>query len=217
MQAKLSQGELAEKIGVTQAVMSRIELGRRQLTLQELETLAEFFNVPIESLLKDKVTLDELYKRGDLARLADQNGNVGETQEATVRVPVFDIEAGYTVSFDDGGHPVGHSDKYQLLSPADVASPSFFGCDLHGDSMQQAGEPSFRDGDRLFFDPSRSVGHGGFAFVRTADDTATFKQIFFDSETTVRLHPLNSRYADTVLKRKDIIAMWPLVFRIQKF
>jgi len=107
MQAKLSQGELAEKIGVTQAVMSRIELGRRQLTLQELETLAEFFNVRIESFLKDNVTLDELYKRGDLARLADENGNVGETQEASVRVPVFDIEAGYTVSFDDGGHPSG--------------------------------------------------------------------------------------------------------------
>jgi len=216
----MTQGELAEQIGLTQAVMSRLESGKRQPTLKELQQLSAIFEVDLGTLAAEDEALtglDAMYKRGDLGRIVERGGNLGAPQEAGATVPVFDIEGGYAITFDDGGYPVGHAGKTQPLSPAEVTGANFFGCDLHGDSMQQAGEPSFREGDRLFFDPDREVRHGGFAFVRTADDTATFKQIFFDTETTIRLHPLNSRYPDTILARKEIIAMWPLVFRIQRF
>jgi len=217
MQSHLSQGQLAHQIGLTQAVMSRIESGKRQPTLAELQKIAAIFKTDITLLITPDSGLDDLYKRGQLAAIAERTGNLSTTQAATINVPIFDIEAGYTISFDDGGYPVGHSGKYQPLTPAEVTSSNFFGCDLHGDSMQAPNEPSFHEGDRLFFDPSRDIRNGGFAFVRTADDNATFKQIFFDTQTVVRLHPLNSRYPDTILQRKDIIAIWPLVFRIQRF
>jgi len=216
----MTQGDLAAQIGLTQAVMSRIESGKRQPTLKELQQLSAIFEVDLGTLAsedRDLTGLDAMYRRGELGRIAERGGNLGQLQEAGTAVPIFDIEGGYTITFDDGGYPVGHAGKTQLLSPAEVTGPNLFGCDLHGDSMQQAGEPSFKEGDRLFFDPGREVRHGGFAFVRTADDTATFKQVFFDAETSVRLHPLNSRYPDTILPRKEIIAMWPLVFRIQRF
>jgi len=219
MQSKMSQGQLAAKIGLTQAVMSRIEGGKRQPSINELQQISNIFNVPPAFFFSDAQAnnLDAMYKRGDLRSIAERSSNLGEPSQATVTVPVFDIEAGYTISFDDGGYPVGHAGKHQLLSPDEVASENFFGCDLHGDSMQQTGEPSFREGDRLFFDPSREVRHGSLAFIRTADNTSTFKQVFFDTSSTVRLHPLNCRYPDAILQRKDIIAMWPLVFRIQRF
>ncbi|HUW33892.1 MAG TPA: LexA family transcriptional regulator [Planctomycetota bacterium] len=220
MQGKLSQGELAEKIGLTQAVMSRIEGGKREPTVKELQQIAAIFNVQPAFFLAEDTTLnnlDAMYKRGDLGRMAERKSNVGELTEACVRVPVFDIEGGYTIAFDDGGYPVGHAGKYQLLSPAEAANENFFGCDLHGDSMQQQGEPSFREGDRLFFDPAGEVKHGALAFVRTSEGTATFKQVFFDAASTARLHPLNSRYPDIMLQRRDVVAMWPLVFRIQRF
>jgi len=220
IQSKTSQSQLAQQLGLTQAVMSRIESGKRQPTLAEIAQIATIFNVSTNFLLDDIAgtnNLDSMYKRGHLAHLAERTPNLGDSQQATIAVPVFDIEAGYTISFDDGGYPVGTSAKHQLLTPTDLTSPNLFGCDLHGDSMQQPGEPSFREGDRLFFDPNRQPRHGGFAFVRTSTDTATFKQTFFDTETTVRLHPLNSRYPDVTLQRKDIIAIWPLVSRIQHF
>ena len=216
----MTQGELAGQIGLTQAVMSRIESGKREPTLKELQQIGAIFDVQIADLVADDgslTPLDGMYRRGELGKMAERGGNLGLPQEARADVPVFDIEGGYTIAFDDGGYPVGHAGKTQLLSPAEVTSANFFGCDLHGDSMQQAGEPSFKEGDRLFFDPGREIRHGGFAFIRTTDDTATFKQVFFDTETSVRLHPLNSRYPDTTLPRKEIIAMWPLLFRIQRF
>jgi transcriptional regulator with XRE-family HTH domain len=216
----MTQGELAKRIGATQAVMSRIEGGKREPTLKELQQISKIFEVDIASVIADDDSLsglDAMYRRGDLRKIAERGGNLGEAQEASVSVPVFDIEGGYTISFDDGGYPVGYSGKRQALSPSEAAGPNFFGCDLHGDSMQQSGEPSFKEGDRLFFDPSLDVRNGGFAFVRAADDTATFKQVFFDTEQTIRLHPLNSRYPDTTLPRKQVMAMWPLVFRIQRF
>jgi len=214
---KMTQGDLAGQIGLTQAVMSRIESGKRQPTLDELRQISRIFNVNLATLIDEDAGIDTMYKQGDLARIAERNGNLAPPQHADIHVPVFDIEGGYTVSFDDGGYPVGYSGKTQALSAAEVTSPNFFGCDLHGDSMQQTGEPSFREGDRLFFDPDQEVRNGDFAFIRTSDDTATFKQVFFDTQTTVRLHPLNSRYPDQVLQRNNIIAMWPLVFRIQRF
>ncbi len=213
----MTQGELAGKIGLTQAVMSRVESGKREPTLRELQQISTIFEVDLNTLVSADDDLDTWYKRGDLAKMADRAGNLGEPQDVSVAVPVFDIEGGYTISFDDGGYPAGHSAKHQPLSTADITGPNFFGCDLHGDSMQQNGEPSFKEGDRLFFDPGREVRHGGFAFTRTAADTTTFKQVFFDTGTSVRLHPLNSRYPDTTLSRKEIVAMWPLVFRIQRF
>ena len=220
MQSKMSQGELAEKIGLTQAVMSRIEGGKREPTVKELQQIAGIFNVSPAFFLSEDANLnnlDAMYKRGDLGKIAERRPNLTEPAAACVAVPVFDIEAGYTIAFDDGGYPVGHSGKYQSLSPDEMASENLFGCDLHGDSMQQTGEPSFREGDRLFFDPSREVKHGSLAFVRTSDNSATFKQVFFDTASTVRLHPLNGRYPDLILQRKDVAAMWPLLFRIQRF
>jgi len=220
MQSKMSQGELAEKIGLTQAVMSRIEGGKREPTVKELQEIAGIFNVQPAFFLSEDTSLnslDAMYKRGDLGRMAERKSNLTEPAEACMKVPVFDIEGGYTIAFDDGGYPVGHAGKYQMLSPEEVTNENFFGCDLHGDSMQAQGEPSFREGDRLFFDPHGEVKHGALAFVRTEDGTATFKQVFFDAASTVRLHPLNGRYADIIVQRRDIVAMWPLVFRIQKF
>lgn len=213
----MNQSELAEQLDITQTALSRIESGKRKPTALQLQKIAEIFGTNMNSLLDETASLDTMYKQGELSRIAEQTGNLSNYQPATAVVPVFDIEGGYTISFDDGGYPVGHSGKTQTLSAGEAANPNIFGCDLHGDSMQQPGEPSFREGDRLFFDPAMEVRNGSFAFVRTTDDTATFKQVYFDTQTTVRLHPLNPRYPDQTLRRDQIIAMWPLTFRIQRF
>ena len=49
----LSQQELARKIGISQAFVSSLELGRKQPSLQVLEELSRAMNVPIEVLLSN--------------------------------------------------------------------------------------------------------------------------------------------------------------------
>jgi transcriptional regulator with XRE-family HTH domain len=53
--AGLSQGELAEKIGVTQAHVSSIELGRRTPTAYRIAQIGSALNIPFTTLIDDEV------------------------------------------------------------------------------------------------------------------------------------------------------------------
>ncbi|MCB1764527.1 MAG: helix-turn-helix transcriptional regulator [Candidatus Competibacteraceae bacterium] len=47
----LQQGELAEKLGVTQAHLSYLEQGKRQISLELLEKIAQILKCPMSDLL----------------------------------------------------------------------------------------------------------------------------------------------------------------------
>lgn len=56
---RMTQGSLAAKIGVVQSIISRIELGYGRISLEHAIALADFFEVPLEDLLKGAL------RRGD--------------------------------------------------------------------------------------------------------------------------------------------------------
>ena len=53
---KMTQPELAEKIGVHEITVSRWELGKRTPSLNEIQKLAEVLKVPVSELLSDSPT-----------------------------------------------------------------------------------------------------------------------------------------------------------------
>ncbi len=52
-EANMSQNELAQKLGCTQASLSNYELGKRRLYLAELQRIGEILGKPISSFLED--------------------------------------------------------------------------------------------------------------------------------------------------------------------
>ena len=63
MKAKLTQGELAIKLGVTNKAISKWENGKAKPTTDTLKKLAILFNIPIEELLQIKdITKKEISK-----------------------------------------------------------------------------------------------------------------------------------------------------------
>ena len=48
---EMSQGELAEKVGISQGYLSLLEQGKRSLDLDLLERIAQALNCPIADLL----------------------------------------------------------------------------------------------------------------------------------------------------------------------
>ena len=52
MKAKLTQGELAIKLGVTNKAISKWENGKAKPTTDTLKKISILFNIPIEKLLK---------------------------------------------------------------------------------------------------------------------------------------------------------------------
>lgn len=53
--SKLSQAELAKKIGVSRPTLIAIEKGERDITLSELKKISSIFDIPVEIILDDEL------------------------------------------------------------------------------------------------------------------------------------------------------------------
>lgn len=78
-EAKLTQEELADKIGITRAALSHYEKNRREPDYETLKKFADFFNVSTDWLLgRSPFPKEELEKRGitkiDLTEEAEKRG-----------------------------------------------------------------------------------------------------------------------------------------------
>lgn len=67
MNTGISQTELAEALGVTQAAVSAWELGKKEPNFETCETIADYFNVPLSSVIvtRDPSTTDLAYLVAD--------------------------------------------------------------------------------------------------------------------------------------------------------
>lgn len=59
----LTQGELAEKVGINRSVLNRIELGTRAIRDDELVKLADYFDISADYLLGRKEVTNVLVRR----------------------------------------------------------------------------------------------------------------------------------------------------------
>jgi transcriptional regulator with XRE-family HTH domain len=55
----LSQKELAEKIGISKSFISEIESGKKNLTIDLLQRYADFFDIPMSSIIFFSENLDK--------------------------------------------------------------------------------------------------------------------------------------------------------------
>ncbi len=126
-------------------------------------------------------------------------------------VPVINrVAAGYPMDFDDLDYPVGVADDY--VRAPDIHDPNAFAVRVVGDSM----EPDFHEGDIIIFSPAAEVRSGDNCFIRFADPhETTFKRVFFESDNKLRLHPLNERYASTVVTGERITGLYRAVAKYQ--
>ena len=63
----MTQGELAEAIGITRSRLSMYELGKREPDFETLEAIADYFNVDIDYLMgrTDKTTISGFVREKD--------------------------------------------------------------------------------------------------------------------------------------------------------
>lgn len=109
--AGLSQSELAERVGLTQSAVSRVESGARGVDSLELAAMAQALRVSVVDLLEDRPLVDEL-------EIAARLGELGDTvavQAALSRV--LDL-ARLDRILDDAGE----ADQTTELKPVRVSS-----------------------------------------------------------------------------------------------
>ncbi len=208
--ARLRQSDLSNACNVKQPNLSRIEKGHCEPRHNTLARVAEALGTTVESIEMEAVKLAAM-TTWPLPRPGSGAEDLGVAGIKTMTVPVFETSAGYTIDFDDGGHPVGLSDMVIQVPLVDVPC---FACRVFGDSMTSPGSDSFVPGDIVVF-AQRPPRSGDYAFMRT-DEFSTFKQVYFEANQ-VRLVPLNRSYEEARVPAQEIIQMWKLVQHVRLF
>ncbi|WP_193771186.1 LexA family protein [Candidatus Magnetaquicoccus inordinatus] len=190
-QAKLTQKELADRVGISQTAVHKLECGRSKSSRNTV-SIALTCGV-------DPIWLDS--GRGEMSLVGanpgmNQNDINKATEEGEIyRVPIFARLP--LISWEDASRlcaePIEsfHPQSVEAWIPiAPRSSDRTFALRVHDDSM----EPEFREGDTIIVDPSQPGKHNQFLVARVeGDHMATFKQLIVIGNRTY-LKPLNSRY-----------------------
>jgi len=190
----MSQMELARRAGMPQSALARLESGGvSHPQARTIKRLADALGCAPEQLFGVAPPREPLI-----------------SEPEPMRVACFKMGAGYEVDFDDGGRPVGESDTYVYV--VGYGREECFAGDVAGDSMESAeARESFPPGTIVIFSRRREAVSGDFVFYRTADESG-FKQAFWrDGSDEVKLRPLNPQYPEKVVKKGDLIHLWPAV------
>ncbi|MBS0190868.1 MAG: XRE family transcriptional regulator [Phycisphaerales bacterium] len=161
--------------------------------------------------------LDEAYRSGDLHRLAGVEGGSAEAGPVGRFLPreiplINSVVAGVaSEAFSDPGYPARVADEY--VRTPDIDDPDAFAARVVGDSMM----PEYREGDVVVFSPGREIVSGMDCFARLEPDgETTFKRVFFEEGSMIRLQPLNPRYAARTLEREQVAGLFAAVSVIKK-
>ena len=169
VQHKLTQEELAQKIGIAKSTISMYENGKRQPNFETVEIIADFFNV----------NMDNLIRREEIEGLIDI-----PAATTGVMIPVLGyVRAGVPVT------AVENIIDYEEISKDDAAKGEHFGLVVKGDSM----EPRFAEGDVVIVRKQETVENGEIAVVLVNGDDATVKK-FYRSDNGIKLVSTNPTY-----------------------
>lgn len=217
----ISAEELARRLGVTKAKVLSIEEGKRELDPDLAERVTKVLRLSANYFLRlqqERIRrLESQLTRLDQA-LAEQNrGDLfvgGERQAERRAVPVLGtLAGGYPEAFDSVGEPTAEVEDFVYLPGEESGA---FAVHVVGDSMQAMAPPSFREGDLAVF-ARGSLRSRDLAFVRLREEAPTFRQVFFDPASQVRLQPLNLNYPSRAYSRDELLGMWRLAAHVARF
>lgn len=185
--ARLSQNQLAEKLGLAPSTIGNYEQGTRIPDYETLELIADFFNV----------NMDVLFNRNEyIARLLPP-----EVTDDVVEIPVLgEIAAGYNeLAVEDW---TGETVKIPTDYLQGRKKEEFFVLTVHGDSMY----PLYMEGDKVLILRQETLNHSGeIGAVLYGSELATLKRVeYVAGEDWMKLVPVNPNYPPKTITGADL-------------
>lgn len=180
---KLTQTQLAEKLGLAFSTISMYERGEREPDFETMEAIADYFNVSMDYLHgKDKYQPPTI------------------TEETTTFPVIGEIAAGYEhIALEDwSGETVEIPNTYLRGRNKD----EFFVLKVKGDSMY----PQYQDGDFVLILKQSTLNRSGDIGAIVYDgECATLKKIeFVHGEDWLEMIPLNPEYKPKRIEGADL-------------
>ncbi|MBF0109322.1 MAG: helix-turn-helix domain-containing protein [Magnetococcales bacterium] len=187
--AGLTQKELADKVGISQTAIHKLEGGGSR---SSRKTIAIALTCGV-----DPIWLDTGRGEMELAggspysssrkEFDDEQGESSRSYPLIARIPLisWDALAKYCGLPKEAFIP----EVLSWVPVAPKASERCFAMKVPDDSM----EPEFHEGEIIVIDPTKKGSHNQFLIAREGNNRPTFKQLIHHSNQQY-LKPLNSRY-----------------------
>ena len=178
---KLSQQELANLLGVTQATLSGWETEKYRIDNDNLIKCSEILNT----------TTDYLLGKGDI----DNNVEYITLPKEIIKIPVLGrIPAGTPIEAIED-----IIEYIEIPEEMTKGGKEFFALKIQGDSMS----PEYLSGDIVIFEVSPTCETGDDCTVMVNGDDATFKRVE-RKENGIMIKPLNPEYETMFFTNEEI-------------
>lgn len=170
---RLTLEQLGIKLGLSKSSINMYERGEREPSFENLEAIADYFNVD----------LDYLLGKSDIKSKVPYTAKINAI-DRTTRIPVLGaVPAGIPIE------AIQDILDYEEISPEMALSGDFFALRIRGDSM----EPKISDGDIVIIRRQETAENGETAVVMVNGNDATVKR-FYKNESGVTLISTNPNY-----------------------
>lgn len=200
--AGLSQQELADKLNMSRSAIGMYETGKREPDYEALESIADFFNVNLDTLrgrsdiisdfpadlkfINDRLNIagrEEWVKYGAFLVSQPEYKKIADSKKTPVRLYTVPAAAGYA-------SPVEGED-YEIVELDDVPPGTDYCIKVSGDSM----EPYIRDGSYVYVKRNADLSDFDVG-VFFLDGDVLVKQVVTDAFRNVYLLSANPKRAD---------------------
>ena len=200
-----SQEQFAEELGWTRSVVGSYEEGRSEPSIERLIDLSDYFNIPIDILVKNDLRLAKDTSFIDI-------GNkrvlfpitVDESNEELIEIIPVKASAGYLQGYDDPEY----IEQLQKIKLPFLPTGTHRAFPIKGDSMLPVKDGSFVVAK--YMNDLDDVKNGRTYIVLTKEDGLVYKRLYNkpDLPGYLELHSDNKLYQPYTVHASDVLELW---------
>ncbi len=210
---KITQDELAKKVGVNRAVIGSYEEGRAIPKLPVLQRVANYFGLSIDEIVNAELWEKDDYGnqqtfdfKGEKIRVISILVNP-ENKELVTLVPA-QASAGYTKGYADPGY-IEELPVFDLPLPELGKDRTYRIFQVKGNSMHPITSGSYIICEYVLNWDDFSEGKS--YIVITRDDGIVYKRLFHGDANEIFLKSDNPEYEPYTIQKKEILEIWKAI------
>ena len=201
----LSQELFAEELDWTRSIVSSYEEGRSDPPIERLIDLSNYFNIPIDILIKNDL---RLAKDTSFIEIGNKRVlfpiTVNDANEDLIEIIPAQASAGYLKGYADPEY----IEQLQKIKLPFLPTGTHRAFPIKGDSMLPV-----KDGSYIvakFIEDIQDVKDGRTYVVLTKDDGLVYKRVYnrIKDRKSLLLYSDNKKYAPFEVKIDDVIELW---------